>query len=97
MESREYDIYLAMITGFLINLVYLLMHNTIGLLPNGQIPFLTQFQDAIDLITGYVKAWSWLLPVDQLLAAVVAIIGIWFTVMLVKIALWVIRTVRGSA
>jgi len=85
-----------MITGFIINIFYQFLAFIIGFLPTGDLGIPTEFTDGLNLIVQYLHAWSWLLPVDQLLAAVITVIGFYAILMGVRITLWIIRTVRGS-
>lgn len=84
-----------MITGFIIDLFHTFLFNIIEFFPIGNgLP--TEISDAITLIYGYLTAWSWLLPVYDLLTAVIFVISFELGVLGVKAILWIIRTVRGS-
>lgn len=85
-----------MITGAIINLFYNLIAFLIGLLPTGDLGIPTEFTDGLTLIVQYLHAWSWLLPVDHLLSAVITVISFKLVILLVKFVFWTIRTIRGS-
>jgi hypothetical protein len=85
-----------MITGAIINIFYSVIAFLIGILPTGDLGIPQAFIDGLNLIVQYVYAWDWLLPVGDLLAAFVTVVGFYAILMLVKTVLWIIRTIRGS-
>lgn len=85
-----------MITGFLITAFYVLIYNLVAIFPTGDLGIPSGFTDGLTLIVSYLHNFSWLLPVDDLLAALVFVVGVWATLLVVKVVLWIIRTIRGS-
>lgn len=85
-----------MITGFIISIFYTLFYNIINAFPTGDLGIPSGFTDGITLIVQYLHAWSWLLPVDTLISAVIFVLGVQLIVLSIKGTFWVIRTVRGS-
>jgi len=86
-----------MITGFLIDLLYKILYGLISIFPTGDLGIPSGFTTAISTIVGYLHAWSWLLPVDTLISAVLFVLGVQVTALGVKGTFWLIRTLRGSA
>jgi len=85
-----------MITGFFIQIFYTLIYSVFSLFPDGGLGLPVQFTDGITLIVNYAEAWNWLLPIDDMIAVVITILGIELIFLSVKLYLWVIRTIRGS-
>lgn len=85
-----------MITGAILNLFYNFISFIIGLFPTGELGIPTGFTDALTLAVSYLHTWSWLLPVDDMLVVAISAISFEVTVLLVKVSLWIIRTIRGS-
>jgi len=85
-----------MITGFIINAFYSLLSSLLSVFPEGDLGIPTEFTNGITLIVQYLHAWSWLLPVDHLLSAVITVVSFYVVLLGIQSVLWVIRTIRGS-
>jgi len=82
-----------MITGFLLTLVFSLASWVLGLLPLGTaLP--SQFSDAVTLIAGYLSAYSWLLPVYQLISALIFVVLFDTVILGFKLSVWVLKLIR---
>lgn len=85
-----------MIIGWFLQIVYAFVSSLIGLLPVGTLGIPSGFTDGLALIVSYLHSFSWLLPVDQLLAAAIFVVGFYAILLLVKILRWIIHLVRGN-
>lgn len=79
-----------MISGFFISIITLIALFFLGLLPIGTLVIPQQFTDAVTLIVGYVNAYSWLLPVDQLFYALVFVLSVQLVILGFYLSIWVI-------
>lgn len=83
-----------MITGFIINSLYVLLYNILSVFPTGTLP--TEVSNAFGTIIGFVNDFSFLIAIDALLTVVGLVISFELAIVAVKVILWLVRTVRGS-
>jgi hypothetical protein len=84
-----------MIIGWLIQIAYNFISGIISIFPTDTLGIPTGFTTGLNLVVSYLHSWSWLLPVDQLIAALIFVIGVQIVVLLIKLTKWVIRSIRG--
>lgn len=85
-----------MITGFLFTIIYAFTTFLLNFLPDGAAGIPAQFISAFTLIVGYVNAYSWLLPVDQLFYALIFTVSLELVLMGFRISLWLLKLIRGA-
>jgi len=82
-----------MITAFFLTIVYLLAGGIITILPTATaLP--TQFVDGVTLLANYLSAFSWLLPIYQLINAIIFIIAFDVIVLGFRLSVWVLKLIR---
>jgi len=82
-----------MITGFLLNVLLVLVALATGLLP--VVPFPAAITNAFSLIWYYMNAMSFLFPVGTLLQVLTLAFMFHFTLMGWRLSLLVVRFIRG--
>lgn len=86
-----------MITGQILSIFYNFVAYIVNLFPDGSIGIPSGFIEAITLGVSYLHSFSWLLPVDNALIVAITTISFYVIIMIIKIGLWVVKTVRGTA
>lgn len=82
-----------MITGFFLRIGYVILNFFVGVLPIAAFP--TQITSAIQVIAGYMNAWSFIFPVATLLQVLAVAFVYHFAIMAWHYAHLIGRYLRG--
>jgi len=83
-----------MITGFFLTIVFYVASAVLGILPIDQGALPAQFTSSITLIVGYINAWSWLFPIQQMLIVVAFMFAFYGYLMAFRIGVWFLKLIR---
>jgi len=83
-----------MITGFIINVFYVLLYNLLLIFPVGILP--ADISSAFSTMLGFIVAFSFFFNLPAIKAALVFVVGFEILVIGTQIVLWLVRTIRGS-
>lgn len=84
-----------MITGFIINAVYIALYNLIDIFPNGS-GLDSNISSSFTTMVGYAYSYSWLLPIGTLITVLIIAVTFQSGILLFKIINWIIGKIRGS-